>query len=78
MEMNDEDFEHIDNGFSDSKRKSIDYIINTTNQDNMDMNSMYCTGFRAFVTQKNICDTIDARSVYSKGLEITFTEYLDK
>lgn len=38
--------------------------------------SIYCQGFHYFLSQHDPCETIDGKSVYSKGLEITFTKYL--
>lgn len=64
----------------ESRNTTINYFIEAASRYNMDVhsNSIYCTGFRYFVNTEDVCNTIEAKSVYSKGLEIVFTKYLSE
>lgn len=79
MSMNYAHFGYSDTYVSESKNSSFGYFTNATSRDDFTARSIsiYCSGFQYFLDYEDVCDTIDAKSVYSKGLEITFTKFLN-
>lgn len=73
-------FGHSDISLLRSKSSFDDYFTQATNRYDLNTSSksLYCTGFQYFLDNEDVCNTIDAKSVYSKGLEIIFTKYLNE
>lgn len=71
-------FKNQSNKFVQAKKIYDGYLNKEKNRDslNTDSNSVYCKGFQSFLSRGDVCNTIDAKSVYSKGLEITFVNNL--
>lgn len=79
MEMNYRKFGLGDNYVQESSYRSVEFFSEAANYNNLNISdSIFCTGFQYFLDNGDFCNTIDARSVYSKGLEITFTNYLNE
>lgn len=66
--------------FQNRKNITFDNFMKETNLDflNTSWNSIYCEGFNYILTFGDVCNTIDGKSVYSKGLETSFTQNLLK
>lgn len=61
----------------ESKNNTATYSIEEVSRNNLNTVPIYCIGFKYFLSQEDVCDTVDAMSVYSKGLEIIFAEYVN-